>query len=283
MSMPLPMLSKGKVNKDELIDSILDEIKELELITEGMRDPATLRELALKKTRSLLLLYEQLKETDNAGSSSTIVQAETDKQVPATVLIPKDESEETKKADTSTQTESEEKNNVEAANDIKGEETTKSVTQTVFQKIEIESEQQPQIKDVDSTIEETGVAQKQETEQENVSRQNYTPAAIRDKTIVTTNDKFKAKQPVQTVTPSIKRMDSRFVQSLKTAINLNDRFRYRNILFGGDATLMESTISTIDNMCSKEEAINYMDQNFSWDKNDDTTSEFYELVEKRFS
>ena len=60
---------------------------------------------ALKRPTDLLLLYEQLKETDNAGSSSTIVQAETDKQsTQLRFLFPKDESEETKKADTSTQT-----------------------------------------------------------------------------------------------------------------------------------------------------------------------------------
>lgn len=82
---------------------------------------------------------------------------------------------------------------------------------------------------------------------------------------------------------SSKRVESRFVQSIKKAITLNDRIRYLNELFGGDANLMNSTIAALDAMSSLQEAEDYVKWNFSWDEAEDAVSDFMRLLEDRFS
>lgn len=82
---------------------------------------------------------------------------------------------------------------------------------------------------------------------------------------------------------SAKRVESRFVQSIKKAITLNDRIRYMNELFGGDAQLMSSTIEQLDGMSSLQEAKDYVKWNFSWDENEEAASDFLRLLEDRFS
>lgn len=82
---------------------------------------------------------------------------------------------------------------------------------------------------------------------------------------------------------SSRRVESRFVQSLKKAITLNDRIRYINELFGGDAELMTKTIAALDEMTSLKEAKEYVKWNFSWDEEDEASSDFMRLLEDRFS
>ncbi|MBR4713265.1 MAG: hypothetical protein IKP27_06275 [Paludibacteraceae bacterium] len=82
---------------------------------------------------------------------------------------------------------------------------------------------------------------------------------------------------------SSRRVESRFVQSIKKAITLNDRIRYLNELFGGDADLMTSTIAALDAMDNLQEAKDYVKWNFSWDEADEAVSDFMRLLEDRFS
>lgn len=82
---------------------------------------------------------------------------------------------------------------------------------------------------------------------------------------------------------STRRVESRFVQSIKKAITLNDRIRYLNELFGGDADLMTTTISALDAMNTLQEAKDYVKWNFSWDETDEAVSDFMRLLEDRFS
>lgn len=82
---------------------------------------------------------------------------------------------------------------------------------------------------------------------------------------------------------SAKRVESRFVQSIKKAITLNDRIRYMNELFDGDAALLSSTIETLDGMTSLKEARDYVASNFSWGDDNDAAADFMRLLEDRFS
>lgn len=82
---------------------------------------------------------------------------------------------------------------------------------------------------------------------------------------------------------SAKRSESRFVQSIKKAITLNDRIRYMNDLFGGDSALMSSTIEQLDGMSSLQEAMAYVKSNFSWREEDEAAADFMRLLEDRFS
>lgn len=71
------------------------------------------------------------------------------------------------------------------------------------------------------------------------------------------------------------------VTSIKGAIGLNDKFMYMRELFENDAEKMNSTIETIDKANGIVEAVEFLEQNFKWQKND-VSLKFIELVKKRF-
>jgi len=70
---------------------------------------------------------------------------------------------------------------------------------------------------------------------------------------------------------------------LRKAININDRYRYRKELFDGDTGLMNSVIDKLDAMKSLEEAMAYVRREFVWDEKSITVTDFYLLLENRFS
>ena len=72
------------------------------------------------------------------------------------------------------------------------------------------------------------------------------------------------------------------IQKLENAIGLNDRFQYIRELFQNDADLFRDTIHKIDRMHTLEEAIDHLDNQFEWEK-DDTCLKFVHLVKRRFA
>ena len=64
---------------------------------------------------------------------------------------------------------------------------------------------------------------------------------------------------------------------------MNDRIRYMNELFGGNADLMSTTIAALDAMESLQEAKDYVGRNFTWSEDDEAVADFMRLLEDRFS
>ena len=90
---------------------------------------------------------------------------------------------------------------------------------------------------------------------------------------VITNERFKGGR----------RLESRFVTDLRKSLNFNDRFRYQRELFGGDMTLLNTTIEKLNSMSSLQEAEAYVAENFNWDTTEGAAFEFMELLEARFT
>lgn len=80
-----------------------------------------------------------------------------------------------------------------------------------------------------------------------------------------------------------RRVESRFVSSLKKSLNLNDRYRYQKELFDGNSELMNKTISLLDQMTSLDEANDYIRKSFTWDDQNEAVGDFMLLLENRFS
>ena len=78
-------------------------------------------------------------------------------------------------------------------------------------------------------------------------------------------------------------MESRFVTDLRKSLNFNDRFRYQRELFGGDMTLLNTTIEKLNSMSSLQEAEAYVVENFNWDTTEGAAFESMELLEARFT
>ena len=126
--------------------------------------------------------------------------------------------------------------------------------------------------------EETVTSQKKEPEKINRGADNEAGNGT------TTNEKFKPPTPsLHAVVSTGKKAESRFVHSLRKAINVNDRYRYQRELFRGNIELMNQVVEKLDTMKTLSEAMDYVQREFSWDPQSETVADFYSLLENRFS
>lgn len=78
-------------------------------------------------------------------------------------------------------------------------------------------------------------------------------------------------------------LSRRLTKDLKKAISLNDWFRFKRELFGGNENLMNSTIAYLNGLGSFDEADGYIRKAFSWDMDSMAAQDFMKILEKRFS
>jgi hypothetical protein len=71
------------------------------------------------------------------------------------------------------------------------------------------------------------------------------------------------------------------VKSIKSSIGINDKFQYIRELFEGSADDFVKTIDELDAMENIKEAVDYLQTNFKWKKND-TSLKFVNLIKRRF-
>ncbi|MDX8340841.1 hypothetical protein SLH46_16710 [Draconibacterium sp. IB214405] len=71
------------------------------------------------------------------------------------------------------------------------------------------------------------------------------------------------------------------VTSIQAAIGINDRYQYIRELFDGNADTFAKTVSDLDGLTNINEAVEYLQQNFKWKKNE-TSLKFVGLVKRRF-
>jgi len=77
------------------------------------------------------------------------------------------------------------------------------------------------------------------------------------------------------------KLSNRPVSSIRAAIGINDRFQYIRELFDNDARKFLNTVETLDSMGNIKEAVDYIRQNFKWEKTE-TSLKFVNLVKRRF-
>ena len=78
-------------------------------------------------------------------------------------------------------------------------------------------------------------------------------------------------------------IQKKFLADFRKAFSLNDRFRFRRELFGGDEGRMNEAISDLNELQSFEESITYLDKKLKWNVEDEAVADFIKLLEKRFS
>lgn len=78
-------------------------------------------------------------------------------------------------------------------------------------------------------------------------------------------------------------IQKKFLADFRKAFSLNDRFRFRRELFGGDEVRMNEAISDLNELQSFEESITYLDKQLKWNVEDEAVADFIKLLEKRFS
>ncbi|HEY4787451.1 MAG TPA: hypothetical protein VIH57_15440 [Bacteroidales bacterium] len=86
----------------------------------------------------------------------------------------------------------------------------------------------------------------------------------------------------QNATDLSKKMQNQPIKDIFSAINLNDKFLFIKELFNNDAALYQSTIEKLNSAGNFNDAVRYLDSNFSWDFSKPMVQDFLELVRRRF-
>lgn len=77
------------------------------------------------------------------------------------------------------------------------------------------------------------------------------------------------------------KISNRPVANIQSAIGINDRFQFIRELFDGNSDSFNTAVSDLDNMGNINEAVEYIQKNYKWNKNE-TSLKFVNLVKRRF-
>ena len=78
-------------------------------------------------------------------------------------------------------------------------------------------------------------------------------------------------------------LEKKNLSDFRKAFSLNDRFRFRRELFGGNEEKMNKAISDLNDLSSYEESVTYLNKVLNWNIEDASVADFIKLLEKRFS
>lgn len=73
------------------------------------------------------------------------------------------------------------------------------------------------------------------------------------------------------------------VEDIRQAISLGDRFLFQRELFAGNGELMQKTLDEINSLNSLSEAMDYVLNNFEWDKESTAVQLFENVLKRRFA
>jgi len=111
---------------------------------------------------------------------------------------------------------------------------------------------------------------------EEVSQPEPTPEPIEEQT--TKREVFTPKQ----VTDLGTKLGKKPISEIMGAIGINDRVRYRYVLFNRNQDLFENTIAVLNGLPNFYEAIEYLKKEFDWDFESADVQDFLAIVERRY-
>ena len=92
-----------------------------------------------------------------------------------------------------------------------------------------------------------------------------------------------APQPAARPMPQQTSLFGTAVEDIRQAISLGDRFLFQRELFAGNGELMQKTLDEINSLGSLSEAMDYVLDNFEWDKESTAVQLFENVLKRRFS
>jgi hypothetical protein len=93
----------------------------------------------------------------------------------------------------------------------------------------------------------------------------------------------KVEQPTPRPVPQQTSLFGAAVEDIRQAISLGDRFLFQRELFAGNGELMQKTLDEINALGSLSEAMDYVLDNFEWDKESTAVQLFENVLKRRFA
>jgi len=131
--------------------------------------------------------------------------------------------------------------------------------------------QEPEIKQVVTEEIVTEVLQKEMPAEE--------PAVVQPAPITTPAEEIKQERPGLFLNDLLEKKN---LSDFRKAFSLNDRFRFRRELFGGDEARMNKAINDLNDLHSYEDSVTYLNNELKWNIEDEAVADFIKLLEKRF-
>ena len=163
------------------------------------------------------------------------------------------------------------------------------VAQTTEPEVEIELviEEEPELLDepAEEPIEEESVAEPQEELEPLEILEPLEPLdleAPQETPVEAIAEESKA-EPSPRPTPTQTSLFGSAVEDIRQAISLGDRFLFQRELFAGNGELMQKTLDEINSLNSLSEAMDYVSDNFEWDKESTAVQLFENVLKRRFS
>lgn len=165
--------------------------------------------------------------------------------------------------------------------------------QTLLQSIPSSVSVSPQTKQETYTIEPDSVLEEEkststikeiETAQtvENLSQEQDSPQLSKEPILEAVEEVNKAVTPERTELFLSDILEKKHLSDFRKAFSLNDRFRFRRELFGGDEERMNKAIHALNEIQSYEDSITYLNNELKWNVEDEAVADFIKLLEKRF-
>ena len=176
-----------------------------------------------------------------------------------------------------------------------GVSTAEKATKPAPVEVKIEVEQTAPAEIPDRSIPESAVAGTPEVEaaKPDISEKKDKPAKstakpLRTDTILAEKIHTGTHQPINEVLAQQKakvdladKWQTKPLDAIASGIGLNERFLYIRELFAGDGTLYSDTVRRLDTAASLNDALDFIDANFDWDKEDETALKFIHLIHRR--
>ena len=90
-------------------------------------------------------------------------------------------------------------------------------------------------------------------------------------------------QPAPRPMPTQTSLFGSAVEDIRQAISLGDRFLFQRELFAGNGELMQKTLDELNALGSLNEAMDYVLNNFEWDKESTAVQLFENVLKRRFA
>ena len=90
-------------------------------------------------------------------------------------------------------------------------------------------------------------------------------------------------KPAPRPTPTQTSLFGSAVEDIRQAISLGDRFLFQRELFAGNGELMQKTLDELNGLGSLSEAMQYVEDNFEWDKESTAVQLFENVLKRRFA
>lgn len=114
--------------------------------------------------------------------------------------------------------------------------------------------------------------------------------AVVEPAVTKTKVEKKVEVPAEPVVQEIKKtpvsLQKPMIEDIRSAIGINDKFRFINQLFGGTAQEYEIAIHQLNTSGNYDSALEYfssLQQLYNWDGESDSVKDLFDLVERRYA